>query len=90
MLVNDVRVDLPAVHARGKIGDEPFELYILDDPAMPLVLRWTLGDSNKRMIRSCYTARLLKCARTRTCSGGRALADCSVSTTEKPHEWSAN
>lgn len=54
MLVNDVRVDLPAVHARGRSGDEPFEVFVLDNPALPLVLRWSLGDSGKRMIRISY------------------------------------
>jgi outer membrane protein OmpA-like peptidoglycan-associated protein len=54
MLVNDVRVDLPAVHARGTIGDEPFEVFILDNPAVPIVLRWSLGDTSKRMIRISY------------------------------------
>lgn len=54
MLVNDSRVDLLAVHARGKLGDEPFEVYILDDPAIPLVLRWSLGDTSKRIIRISY------------------------------------
>jgi len=54
MLVNDVRVDLPALHARGRSGDEPFEVFVLDNPALPLVLRWSLGDSSKRMIRISY------------------------------------
>jgi len=54
MLVNDSRVDLPAVHARGKLGGEPFEVYILDDPAIPMVLRYSLGDISKRMIRISY------------------------------------
>jgi hypothetical protein len=54
MLVNDVRVDLPAVHARGRADDEPFEVFVLDNPALPLVLRWTLGGSGKRMIRISY------------------------------------
>jgi hypothetical protein len=54
MLVNDVRVDLPAVHARGRSGDEPLEVFVLDNPALPLVLRWSLGDSGKRMIRISY------------------------------------
>jgi hypothetical protein len=54
MLVNDVRIDLPAVHARGKLGDEAFEVFILDDPAIPMVLRWSLGDTSKRMIRISY------------------------------------
>jgi outer membrane protein OmpA-like peptidoglycan-associated protein len=54
MLVNDRRVDLPAVHARGKLDDDPFEVYILDNAALPLVLRWSLGDSSKRMIRISF------------------------------------
>ena len=30
------------------------EVYVLDDPAIPIVLRWRLGDSSKRMIRISY------------------------------------
>jgi OmpA-OmpF porin, OOP family len=54
MIVNDIRVDLPAVHARGTVGGEPFDAYILDDAAIPIVLRWRLGDTSKRMIRISY------------------------------------
>ncbi|MBA3638289.1 MAG: hypothetical protein H0W53_03225 [Acidobacteria bacterium] len=57
MLVNDSRVDLPTVHARGKLGDETFDVYILDDPAMPMVLLWSLGDTGKRIIRISYPSR---------------------------------
>ena len=54
MLVNDRRVDLPAVHARGKLGDDPFEVFVLDNATLPIVLRWSLGDSRKRMIRISF------------------------------------
>jgi outer membrane protein OmpA-like peptidoglycan-associated protein len=54
MIVNDVRVSLPAVHARGTLGDEPFEIYLLDNPAVPLLLRWNAGDTSKRMVRISY------------------------------------
>jgi flagellar motor protein MotB len=54
MLVNDGRVDLPAVHARGKLGDEPFEVFVLDNPAVPILLRWRVGDVSKRMVRISY------------------------------------
>lgn len=54
MLVNDARVDLPAVHARGKLGDDPFEIFVLDDPALPLLLRWQVGDTSKRMVRISF------------------------------------
>jgi hypothetical protein len=54
MLVNDRRVDLPAVHGRGKLGGDAFEMYILDNPTLPLILRWSLGDSHKRTIRLSF------------------------------------
>jgi outer membrane protein OmpA-like peptidoglycan-associated protein len=54
MLVNDVRIDLPAVHARGTLGDEPFEVYLLDNAAVPVLLRWNVGDTSKRMVRISY------------------------------------
>jgi OOP family OmpA-OmpF porin len=54
MLVNDIRVDLPAIHARGQFDDEPFEVFVLDNPAIPIVLRWSLGATSKRMIRISY------------------------------------
>jgi flagellar motor protein MotB len=54
MIVNDDRVDLPTVHARGTLDGEPFEMFVLDDPANPMVLRWRLGDTSKRMIRISY------------------------------------
>ncbi len=54
MLVNDRRVDLPAVHARGTLGDEELEVYILDNQALPIVLRWSLGESRKRMVRISF------------------------------------
>ena len=54
MLVNDNRVDLPAIHARGTLGDDTFDVYVLDDPAMPLVLQWSLADTSKRLIRISY------------------------------------
>jgi outer membrane protein OmpA-like peptidoglycan-associated protein len=54
MLVNDVRVDLPAVHARGTLGDEAFDVYLLDNAAIPVLLRWNVGDTSKRMVRISY------------------------------------
>jgi outer membrane protein OmpA-like peptidoglycan-associated protein len=54
MLVNDVAVELPAIHARGQVDDDAFEVFILDNPAVPIVLRWSLGDTSKRMIRISF------------------------------------
>jgi outer membrane protein OmpA-like peptidoglycan-associated protein len=54
MIVNDHRVDLPAVHARGTLGSQPLDIYMLDDAVMPIVLRWQLGDTSKRTIRISY------------------------------------
>ncbi len=47
VLVNGVRTDLPAVHARGvlKFSDQQLatDFWWLDDPANPLTLRWSAG-----------------------------------------------
>ena len=51
VLLNDVRVDLPTIHARGKIGDDDGEFYILDNPTMPLVLRFRLGATSSRIVK---------------------------------------
>jgi outer membrane protein OmpA-like peptidoglycan-associated protein len=39
VLVNDEEVELPAVHAQERFGDEVMEFWILNDPANPLILR---------------------------------------------------
>lgn len=58
MIMNDQRVELPAIHLKGDItgvGKDPRpanqrptksggELFVLDDPADPLVLNWRLKD----------------------------------------------
>lgn len=54
VLLNDVPVELPAVHARGTLGDEEAEFWILDDPDNPLALKWTIGDGQLQVIRLSY------------------------------------
>jgi outer membrane protein OmpA-like peptidoglycan-associated protein len=52
VLVNDRRVQLPAVHARctSKEDDEDSEFYFLDDPENALALAWQLGLGNKLQV----------------------------------------
>jgi outer membrane protein OmpA-like peptidoglycan-associated protein len=45
VIVNDQRVDLPAVHARGMLGKEPTELWIVDDALNPVTLRFAQPNS---------------------------------------------
>lgn len=40
VIVNDQRVQLPAVHARGMLGKEMTELWVVDDPLNPVTLRF--------------------------------------------------
>lgn len=54
VLLNDLPVELPAVHARGTLGDEAAEFWILDDPENPLALKWTIGDDQLQVIRLSY------------------------------------
>jgi outer membrane protein OmpA-like peptidoglycan-associated protein len=44
VLLNDKRVELPAIHAKGRLGDQDTEFYFLDDPENPLTLKFRLGD----------------------------------------------
>jgi len=47
VIVNDERTTLSAIHARGRLGR--WEFWILDDPADPLALQWTLGGTGVRL-----------------------------------------
>lgn len=54
VLLNDVPVELPAIHARGILGEDDAEFWILDDPDNPLALKWTIGDGQLQVIRLSY------------------------------------
>jgi outer membrane protein OmpA-like peptidoglycan-associated protein len=54
VLLNDAPVELPAIHARGTLGEEDAEFWILDDPDNPLALKWTIGDGTLHVIRLSY------------------------------------
>jgi outer membrane protein OmpA-like peptidoglycan-associated protein len=54
LIINDERVDVPAIHVRGQMKvletagrfgsqDQPADAYILDDPNAPIVLSWLFG-----------------------------------------------
>ena len=45
VIVNDQRIELPAVHARGMLGKELTELWVVDDPLNPVTLRFAQPNS---------------------------------------------
>jgi flagellar motor protein MotB len=55
ILVNNAVVALPARHIRGKLtgddGDRDAEMYVLDDPANPLLLQFRVGEDLMTVIR---------------------------------------
>ena len=55
VLLNGVRVDLPAWHVKGRLdkGDQPadVEFWLLDDPANPLMLRFIIGNQKLDVVR---------------------------------------
>ena len=53
-IVNDQRVQLPAIHAVGRLGSKDTEFYFLDDPANPIALQWRVGDQSLRLIRISF------------------------------------
>ena len=46
VLLNDMRVSLPAIHAQCNSEDETGDFYILDDGENPLALAWKLGSGD--------------------------------------------
>jgi len=55
ILVNNVVVALPARHVRGKLtgedGDKNADIYVLDDPANPLLLQFRVGEDSMTVVR---------------------------------------
>lgn len=60
VLVNDVRTELPAIHATGDFAGEAAEFFFLDDPGNPLTLKFRIGigavpPMGKEMVELCLT-----------------------------------
>jgi outer membrane protein OmpA-like peptidoglycan-associated protein len=55
ILVNNVVVALPARHIRGKLtgddGDRNADMYVLDDPANPILLQFRVGEDSMTVVR---------------------------------------
>jgi outer membrane protein OmpA-like peptidoglycan-associated protein len=60
LLVNGRLVDLPAIHARVEVGAGSLrrsaELYVLDDPDNPIILRWRDETRNSRILKLDFPA----------------------------------
>jgi outer membrane protein OmpA-like peptidoglycan-associated protein len=54
VIVNDQRVQLPAIRAAGRLGNKDTEFYFLDDPANPIALQWKVGNQGLRLIRISF------------------------------------
>ena len=54
VILNDDPVELMAIHARGLLGDEDAEFWILDDGDNPLALKWEVGGTRLQVIRLSY------------------------------------
>jgi len=52
--VNDQRVMLPTLHAKGTLGGRPAEFFILDDPDNPLALHFQIQDDTLTVIRISF------------------------------------
>ena len=54
VIVNDMRVSLPAIHANGKLGTEDSEFFILDDPQNRLILSGKVGPQTSRVVKISF------------------------------------
>jgi OOP family OmpA-OmpF porin len=68
VLLNDEAVEVPTVHARGTLGEAAADFWILDDPANPLALRWSIGArrQNLQVIKLSYPVTTTTAARETT------------------------
>jgi outer membrane protein OmpA-like peptidoglycan-associated protein len=67
VLMNDQRVQLPAIRANCKSEDEDAEFYFLDDAQNPLSLTWKLGDNERLQV-----IKIILPATTQAASGNNA------------------
>jgi outer membrane protein OmpA-like peptidoglycan-associated protein len=56
VLINDARVTLPTIHARGKLGTEDAEFFILDDAQNRLILSGKVGPQTSRVVKVSFPA----------------------------------
>jgi len=54
VLVNDQPVKLPAIHAKGTLGDSDAEFYFLDDPANPISLKFAIDEDTLTVVKIAY------------------------------------
>jgi len=54
VLVNNQRVNLPAIHAQGRLGGKDAAFFFLDDPDHPLTLRWHVGGSWIQVVKIAF------------------------------------
>jgi hypothetical protein len=51
VLVNGTPTPLPVVHAKGDLDDNECDFLFLDDPAHPITLKFTIGDTVLQVVR---------------------------------------
>jgi outer membrane protein OmpA-like peptidoglycan-associated protein len=56
VIVNDEPTPLPAIHARGQLGNAAAEFWILDDETNPLALRWSVGAIRLHTVKLSFPA----------------------------------
>lgn len=54
VILNDDPVELMAIHARGQLGQNDAEFWILDDGDNPLALKWEVAGTRLQVIRLSY------------------------------------
>jgi hypothetical protein len=59
VILNDDPVELMAIHARGQLGENAAEFWILDDGDNPLALKWEVAGTRLHVIRLSYPENVL-------------------------------
>jgi outer membrane protein OmpA-like peptidoglycan-associated protein len=54
VLVNDQPVKLPAIHAKGTLGESDAEFYFLDDPDNPISLKFAIDEDTLTVVKIAF------------------------------------
>lgn len=54
VILNDVRMTLPTIHAKGRLGTEESEFYFLDDPQNRMMLSGKVGPQTGRVVKIAF------------------------------------
>jgi len=86
VILNDDPVELMAIHARGQLGENAAEFWILDDGDNPLALKWEVADTRLQVIRLSYPENVLTTKETGPATSATPAVNAAAGTARRIEE----